>query len=53
MNLACPACGTRFRSMSSEAKHRHNFPVLCKRNRRFADWQKKVTGERATGSEEG
>lgn len=35
MNLSCHACGARFRSMIAEARHRHNFPVLCKRNKRF------------------
>jgi hypothetical protein len=24
-------CGKRFRSMSAEAYHHHNFPVLCRR----------------------
>lgn len=27
--LSC-SCGMRFRSMSAEAFHRHNFPILCK-----------------------
>jgi hypothetical protein len=27
--LACQ-CGMRFRSMSAEAVHRHNFPALCR-----------------------
>ena len=36
MNLQCHACGKRFRSMIAEARHRHNFPVLCTRNKRFA-----------------
>ncbi len=36
MNLECFACGTKFRSMNAEAKHRHNFPAMCKRNKRFA-----------------
>lgn len=35
MNLSCHACGKRFRSMAAEAHHRHNFPVMCARNRRF------------------
>jgi hypothetical protein len=38
MNLSCEACGTRFRSMTTEARHRHNFPALCKRNKRFEAW---------------
>ena len=28
-NLSCQ-CGKTFRSAMSEAKHRHNFPALCK-----------------------
>lgn len=36
MQLECHACGKRFRSMITEARHRHNFPVLCARNKRFA-----------------
>ena len=32
----CHACGARFYSMGAEARHRHNFPALCKRNKRFA-----------------
>ncbi len=36
MQLECHACGARFRSMTAEARHRHNFPALCKRNKRFA-----------------
>lgn len=27
--LSC-RCGKRFRSYQAEARHRHNFPVLCK-----------------------
>lgn len=36
MDLSCHACGTRFRSMGAEARHRHNWPALCKRNKKFA-----------------
>lgn len=32
MNLCC-SCGARFRSMMDEAKHRHNFPLLCRKSR--------------------
>lgn len=28
--LSC-SCGASFRSVSAEAKHRHNFPLLCKK----------------------
>ena len=42
MSMSCPACGKRFRSMSAEAYHRHNFPILCKRNRQFQEWEKEV-----------
>lgn len=31
-------CGKKFRSMSAEAFHRHNFPALCRRAR-VAEWQ--------------
>lgn len=31
--LVC-ICGKRFRSMGAEAVHRHNFPALCKQNRK-------------------
>lgn len=34
-DLQCHACGKKFRSMSAEAKHRHNFPAMCTRNRTF------------------
>lgn len=27
--LSCGNCGMRFRSMSAEARHRHNYPLLC------------------------
>jgi hypothetical protein len=40
MDMSCGACGARFRSMIAEAKHRHNFPVMCKRNKRFIAWTK-------------
>ena len=36
MDLSCHACGARFRSAIAEARHRHNWPALCKRNKRFA-----------------
>jgi hypothetical protein len=26
-------CGARFRSMIAEARHRHNFPALCRRKK--------------------
>jgi hypothetical protein len=28
--LAC-SCGKTFRSYTAEARHRHNFPLLCRR----------------------
>ena len=34
--MECHACGQRFRSAIAEARHRHNWPALCKRNKRFA-----------------
>jgi hypothetical protein len=36
MDLSCHVCGKRFRSAIAEARHRHNWPVLCTRNKRFA-----------------
>lgn len=35
MTLECHACGKRFRSMLAEARHRHNFPAMCRRGKRF------------------
>jgi hypothetical protein len=37
-HLTCYACGMTFRSMIAEARHRHNFPALCKRNKKFLAW---------------
>lgn len=28
-------CGATFRSSAAEAKHRHNFPLLCRRKKRY------------------
>lgn len=43
MNLQCSACGKRFRSMASEAKHRHNFPAFCdKSSKRWAEHRAEV-----------
>lgn len=36
--LECSACGTVFCSYAKEAQHRHSFPVMCKRNKRFKAW---------------
>lgn len=30
--LQC-SCGMTFRSMMTEAKHRHNFPMLCRKQK--------------------
>lgn len=35
MDMSCHACGKKFRTMNAEAKHRHNFPAMCTRNRQF------------------
>lgn len=43
---ACIACGKSFRSAIAEAKHRHNFPVLCKRNTKFKRWEDRIKEER-------
>lgn len=32
---SCHACGKIFWSAIAEARHRHNFPVLCTRNKAF------------------
>lgn len=57
MDLSCSACGARFRSMSGEARHRHNFPALCRRNARFTRWSQErnaeAVGERITKLPEG
>jgi hypothetical protein len=34
--MSCHACGKTFRSAIAEARHRHNFPAFCKRNKQFA-----------------
>lgn len=41
-SLECSACGMRFRTPIAEAKHRHNFPAMCKRNKRFAAWEREM-----------
>lgn len=41
-NRTCIACGHVARSAIAEASHRHNFPVLCKRNKQFERWQKEA-----------
>ncbi|WP_156428094.1 hypothetical protein [Novosphingobium sp. FSW06-99] len=46
MNLSCPACGHTARSYAAEAYHRHNFPALCKRNKRFIAWEKARAAEK-------
>lgn len=46
MNLECHACGSRFRSAIAEARHRHNFPVMCKRNKRFARFVAEIEQEK-------
>lgn len=45
--LECNACGKVFRSMSAEAQHRHSFPVMCKRNKRFAAFEKEIADAQA------
>ena len=30
MHLHCTSCGMKFRTMIAEAKHRHNFPAMCR-----------------------
>ena len=43
----CTACGKVFRTPIAEAQHRHNFPVMCKRNARFRRWEKEVASAKA------
>lgn len=31
--LSCDECGATFPSISAEAEHRHNFPLLCREQR--------------------
>lgn len=40
-------CGKRFRSYVEEARHRHNFPLLCRRKKRWKkeDYERVRTGE--------
>lgn len=47
MGMSCHACGAKFRSMSAEAKHRHNFPAMCRRNRQFERFMRKIEREAA------
>lgn len=44
-------CGKRFWSMSAEAFHRHNFPVLCRR--KPEPKPKKVKPNEAEGAQAG
>ena len=55
MDLSC-RCGKRFRSMSAEAVHRHNFPALCRRKPKKAwevvaglEWTRENDGEDNSG----
>lgn len=49
--LSC-VCGARFRSASAEAKHRHNFPALCRpaRVRPSPDVRTRARGSRVVVS---
>lgn len=51
MSLECHACGTRFRSAIAEARHRHNWPAYCKRNKRFAAFIKEHYPEKESEGE--
>lgn len=46
MQLQCHACGKTFRSALAEARHRHNFPVFCTRNKRFAKFVAETSAQR-------
>lgn len=43
----CNACGASFRSALAEARHRHNFPHLCKRNAAFKAFMEEHHGKQA------
>jgi len=43
----CHACGQGFYSYGTEARHRHNFPAMCKRGKRFAEFEAEVARQRA------
>ena len=45
-DLSCSACGTKFRTVIAEARHRHNFPALCKRNARFRRFEREISDKR-------
>lgn len=50
--LSCHACGATFRNMNAESRHRHNFPALCKRNKRFAAFIKETEDVKATAAKQ-
>lgn len=43
------SCGMRFRSMYTEARHRHNFPALCRKPKPKKDKRDVVAHEGHTG----
>lgn len=45
--LECHVCGTTFRSAITEARHRHNFPTFCKRNKRFKAFMEENHGPKS------
>lgn len=46
--LSCSGCGMRFRSLSEEARHRHNFPVLCRAPQTTYRFRETTTGRRVS-----
>ena len=46
LHYECSACGAKFSTPIGEARHRHNFPALCKRNKRFKAWQRQIELDR-------
>ena len=47
--LTCHACGHVARSAIEEARHRHNFPTLCKRNKQFERFMEEHHGSKDKG----
>jgi len=45
--MQCHCCGMTFRSMSAEAKHRHNFPAYCRKtSKRWAAFQRELAADK-------
>lgn len=44
-------CGMRFRSYAAEARHRHNFPLLCRKAKRVQQNNEPETPEQKAARE--